>query len=664
MAVKDRTTLKSYFETGDRPTASQFSDFIDSYLHKFDGAAVKGWSFDPIGGKFSIILSDGNNISVVFPTTENIDKQIEDILKLLEEKVDKVNGMGLSSNDFTQNFIDQINAFADFISNYNPSDGLEYKGGFIVSLADSESFDTAAISPAEKLNSLPAFNVENGSFILFIFYELSLVRRSKVQRWQTFAVKGGSYGIGLTGAINLLKDSDAITPIITFTDARAVILNNGYRFLSLPYDNEGDSTPFNRIAPYTSRTQEEYNLAVYNRITRLSVTPIKTKALTFGVGTEGVIGKALEETNVSFTNNKKISFSTKINVKNTQDENSRCWSSVFINENKNSEDNTTKDALIFGVVSGDEPGAFYPVITLMRTKADKSFEAKEFTTREPINQYLTENDPNGESGLKVFADVTIQDFNKDAFSVFMEVNGEVYSLGKGLDSFYSVGATKNEISEPLTVVSPGLYNAVTLNDIDFLTYGTAEGIGANLIVQEFDFNEGDDVPVMSKRALLMDIQPRNNGNRINRTEDAQILAKLQGGDLRAVKINDLYPNGVNTDVLDTKKDQIILNVNTTDVEVNLTLQGVRNRAFIRGDIKLLNNLENIGDNFFLFRLPTSLRPLDTTVLPIKHDTGFTSTVIEFNKNGSVFIIATESIIVTANTVCEARPALEILLNIV
>lgn len=36
MAIKSRNELKTYFETGDKPTEEQFSHFIDSYYHKKD----------------------------------------------------------------------------------------------------------------------------------------------------------------------------------------------------------------------------------------------------------------------------------------------------------------------------------------------------------------------------------------------------------------------------------------------------------------------------------------------------------------------------------------------------------------------------------------------------------------------------------------------------
>lgn len=41
MAAQGRTTLKSYFETGDKPTESQFADLIDSSLNLVDDANIK-----------------------------------------------------------------------------------------------------------------------------------------------------------------------------------------------------------------------------------------------------------------------------------------------------------------------------------------------------------------------------------------------------------------------------------------------------------------------------------------------------------------------------------------------------------------------------------------------------------------------------------------------
>ncbi len=40
MAIKTVSELKSFFETGDKPTQQQFWDWLDSYMHKTDALAM------------------------------------------------------------------------------------------------------------------------------------------------------------------------------------------------------------------------------------------------------------------------------------------------------------------------------------------------------------------------------------------------------------------------------------------------------------------------------------------------------------------------------------------------------------------------------------------------------------------------------------------------
>lgn len=40
MAIKTISELKSFFETGDKPTQQQFWDWLDSYMHKTDALAM------------------------------------------------------------------------------------------------------------------------------------------------------------------------------------------------------------------------------------------------------------------------------------------------------------------------------------------------------------------------------------------------------------------------------------------------------------------------------------------------------------------------------------------------------------------------------------------------------------------------------------------------
>lgn len=74
MAVRALTILKSWFETGDKPTQSQFWDWLDSFYHKdeqIDQAAVSGLTnslndkadLSVVNGLFPVVLT-GSSSSV------------------------------------------------------------------------------------------------------------------------------------------------------------------------------------------------------------------------------------------------------------------------------------------------------------------------------------------------------------------------------------------------------------------------------------------------------------------------------------------------------------------------------------------------------------------------------------------------------------------------
>jgi len=67
MAIQDITTLKSYFETGDRPTQQQFWDLIDSLVHRFGSH---------VAGRFTGNLIPLNNLAGLFNTTQVLTGEI------------------------------------------------------------------------------------------------------------------------------------------------------------------------------------------------------------------------------------------------------------------------------------------------------------------------------------------------------------------------------------------------------------------------------------------------------------------------------------------------------------------------------------------------------------------------------------------------------------
>lgn len=94
------STLKSYFEKGDKPSQTDFEALIDSFLHKDTGVAIK-----------SINLNDAGNLVFTFSdNTIEIVKQLPDELPIsfitdlqnqLNAKVNKQANKQLSTQDFT-----------------------------------------------------------------------------------------------------------------------------------------------------------------------------------------------------------------------------------------------------------------------------------------------------------------------------------------------------------------------------------------------------------------------------------------------------------------------------------------------------------------------------------------------------------------------------------
>lgn len=92
--------LKSYFETGDRPTQIEFESLIDSFLHKDDGVAIKSVSVNA-EGNIVFAFSDDTEQIITQSSSNLPDGFLENIQNALDKKVDKVAGKQLSAEDFT-----------------------------------------------------------------------------------------------------------------------------------------------------------------------------------------------------------------------------------------------------------------------------------------------------------------------------------------------------------------------------------------------------------------------------------------------------------------------------------------------------------------------------------------------------------------------------------
>jgi hypothetical protein len=99
MSKKTIAILKSYFETGDRPTESQFADLIDSFYHKDNGKLVSNVTEDE-NGKVRFEFADSSAFEFTYPKNAEI-SFISGLAEALNNKVDKIVGKGLSTLDFT-----------------------------------------------------------------------------------------------------------------------------------------------------------------------------------------------------------------------------------------------------------------------------------------------------------------------------------------------------------------------------------------------------------------------------------------------------------------------------------------------------------------------------------------------------------------------------------
>ncbi len=99
MSKKPISTLKTYFETGDKPTEEQFSHLIDSFFHKDSGILPVSSSYDSGTGVFTINFSDSSEVTFTVPQGFDI-SEIVGLQAALDDKVDKVTGKELSTNDY------------------------------------------------------------------------------------------------------------------------------------------------------------------------------------------------------------------------------------------------------------------------------------------------------------------------------------------------------------------------------------------------------------------------------------------------------------------------------------------------------------------------------------------------------------------------------------
>lgn len=139
MAIRSISILKSYFNTGDKPTESQFGDLIDSFFHK--SLSIPQSSIENLTAFLNskVDKETGKGLSSN-DLTDFLLSQIQSI----ENKVDKENGKGLSSNDFTNALLSKLNE----LNNYQKpiSEEISYINGLNEALNSKSNVATTVTS--------------------------------------------------------------------------------------------------------------------------------------------------------------------------------------------------------------------------------------------------------------------------------------------------------------------------------------------------------------------------------------------------------------------------------------------------------------------------------------------------------------------------------------
>ncbi len=139
MALRTISILKSYFNTGDKPTESQFGDLIDSFFHK--SASIPQSSITDLVAHLEakVDAEAGKGLSSNDFTAAHI---VE--INKIANKVDAEAGKGLSSNNFTTTLLEKLNG----LSNYTPPTSVEmdYVNGLEQALLGKVNVDDAVQS--------------------------------------------------------------------------------------------------------------------------------------------------------------------------------------------------------------------------------------------------------------------------------------------------------------------------------------------------------------------------------------------------------------------------------------------------------------------------------------------------------------------------------------
>lgn len=575
MPVTTRAILKSFFETGDRPTQAQFAALIDSMTHKSDGFVITSHIFNP-NGDVSINFSDGSSLDFNVPQSADI-SFINGLQNALNAKVEKVVGQTLTDNNFTQSWIDIINGLVLFVQNLN---------GFNGDLSSIEvtltyPVDTAAQSVGERVSDLPVFSIGKGQLLMVNFYlnEPSDGMNSYVQKTQTFALPAGNYG---TGGL-AVSENNRITNYRDAIAASSVILDSDYPLLGLPY------TEFNGQMVQHNK-QQQFNEILANRSIAINDNPLKNKALVFDANHSAQWEQIIP---IDWSNGNIFKISSKINVLDTPNAVSN-WSSILQLDNEDLTDNTIIRGIYVGLIKNGSLENYKIEISLIEIKNNTYYKSWSFTTQDWT--------PTGE--IEFDFNIEIDDFATELFLVDIFINEKV-----SLYDYTSYNGAYGLIHPPQNnrIAWASYYKAHF--EMDYLKY-TIDGE-----TTDFHLDEPESVPPMALNGVCMDIYPNNHGNRLERIKNGSLYVMRPDGSLTATTIDKIFSR--------TDSELITIGDNNKLFETlggynNFTIKKIGSIVYLRGEWENPTSLI-LNDFNQIMILPLGFRPQDYTIIPVKNE---------------------------------------------
>jgi len=232
--------LKTYFETGDKPTQQQFSDLIDSFIHKDEGFVITGTEQTPTG--LIISFSDGTTTTLPIFVLQN---QEIDFINGLQDFIDQtnqfINNLVLTDNNFTnQNLQDLTNLVAFFDQFQSYSGELSFK---------EVTFPEVVIGGSTAGEIIDAFPeeivIKKGQILKLNYYEADFGDGNHARKsfQAIFVLPSGTYGSGTASEGNIYADAYLVCTVKQ-PDTQSVILNRP--FLSFQIDRliDGNGSDF------------------------------------------------------------------------------------------------------------------------------------------------------------------------------------------------------------------------------------------------------------------------------------------------------------------------------------------------------------------------------------------------------------------------------------